>query len=464
MKKIAVLLTAMFLTINAFSQDFTYAAKQSVHSVVYIQCQYKQQATYYDDFFNNEFFNDEFFNFFGFQSPQNQQKPQTRINRTSGSGVIISKDGYIITNNHVVQDADSISVTLNDKREFTAKLIGNDPYADLAVLKIEANDLQPLTYGNSDSVELGQWVLAVGNPFNLTSTVTAGIVSAKARNIEILGGKSNKNTITSFIQTDAAMNPGNSGGALINTNGELIGINAAIASNTGSYSGYSFAIPVNIVKKVVSDLIKYGATQRASMGLVIQEVDARLANEKHLKDIKGIYVASVSKDGSGEKAGLKEGDIILKINGKEVNSNSEVNEIMTQLSPKDIAHLVILRGGNELTKDVTLLNANNTTDIIKNEPTNIASAVGVTLRDINNNEKQNYSLSKGLVVVKIEKNSPLSRNGIRIKEGFIITAIDGNINYNVKQATDYLSKKKGATTIEGFYPKDNRTYYFTVVL
>lgn len=461
MKKITVLLATIILTISAYSQDFTYAAKQSVHSVVYIQCQYKQQATYFDDFFNDDFFN----NFFGFQRPQQQQQKTPSYTKTSGSGVIISKDGYIITNNHVVQDADSISVTLNDKREYTAKLVGNDPSADLAVIKIESNDLQPLTYGNSDSVEIGQWVLAVGNPFNLTSTVTAGIVSAKARNINILSSnRSDKNTITSFIQTDAAMNPGNSGGALINTKGELIGINAAIASNTGSYAGYSFAIPVNIVKKVVNDLIKYGVTQRGSMGISIQEVDARLANEKHLKDIKGIYVGSVLKDGAGEKAGIKEGDIILNINGKEVNSNSEVNEVMTQLSPKDVVHLTLLRNNEQMTKDVTLLNANNTTEIVKNEPTNSASAIGATFRDINTNEQQNYSLSKGLVVVKVEKSSPLARGGVRIREGFIITAIDGNVNLSCKEATSYLSKKKGATTIEGFYPKDSRSYYFTVVL
>lgn len=402
-------------------------------------------------FFDNDFFN----NFFGFEPFQQRQ----RAYRTSGSGVIVSQDGYIVTNNHVVADADSVTVTLNDKREFVAKIIGTDPSTDLAVIKIEAEGLSVLQYGNSDSVKVGQWVLAVGNPFNLTSTVTAGIVSAKARNLNILSEKNNRNTLTSFIQTDAAMNPGNSGGALVNTSGELIGINAAIASSTGSYTGYSFAIPVNIAKKVIKDLINYGATQKASAGIMIQEVDSRLMNEKNLQEIKGVYVAKVLDNGAAYKAGVKEGDIISRINGKEVNSNAEVNEIMLQMSPKDVAHYEIIRQGQTIQKDLTLLNESNTTDIVRDNAETV-EALNCTFREINQKEKASYGLSKGLVIVKTGK-SRLSSVGI--SNGFIITAIDGKVNLSLSDAKA-LAEKKGQTQIEGFYPNSNRTYSYILVL
>ena len=394
MKKISLLLLGICFAMGVYAQDFTIAAKKSLHSVVYIQCLAHQQSSYFDVFFDNDFFN----NFFGY----NPFQPRQRTYRTSGSGVIISTDGYIVTNNHVVADADSITITLNDKREFVAKVIGTDPSTDLAVVKIETNDLTPLEYGNSDNVEVGQWVLAVGNPFNLTSTVTAGIVSAKARNLNILSDRNNRNTLTSFIQTDAAMNPGNSGGALVNTEGELIGINAAIASSTGSYTGYSFAIPVNIAKKVIKDLIQYGTTQRASAGIVVQEVDSRLMLEKNLKDMRGVYVTQVIKNSSADKAGVKEGDVIYKINSKEVNTNAEVNEVMLQMSPGDVAHYEILRKNEILRKDLTLLNESNTMEIVKDNAETV-EAIGCTFREINNDEKASYSIAKGLVITKYLK-------------------------------------------------------------
>ena len=462
MKKASFLfVTLFFLSILSIkAQDFTFAAEKSIHSVVYIQCQYHQQATYYDDFYNNDFFSqffsDPFGQFFGQSSP----KQRTRTYQTSGSGVIVSSDGYIVTNNHVVADADSITVTLNDKREFLAKLIGTDPNNDLAVIKISANDLQPIVYGNSDDVKVGQWVLAVGNPFNLTSTVTAGIVSAKARDINILSTKGQSNTLTSFIQTDAAMNPGNSGGALVNLQGELIGVNAAIASNgTNSYVGYSFAIPVNIAKKVINDIIKYGFTQRASAGIQAQEITAKLSLEKNLRDNSGIYVANVTKYGAAYKAGIKEGDVIKAINGKKVNTISELSETMTQFSPNDTVNFDIDRSGKHLVKNVKLLDQ---TEATKLEETLIgpeAVAYGVSLREINDKEKQEYQLSKGLVVTKSTKGTLAQQ----LKKGFIITAIDGNVNLTIKDA-QALSKKKGKITIEGFYPQSNRSCYFVLVL
>ena len=244
-----------------------------------------------------------------------------------GSGVIITEDGYIITNNHVIDRSDKVMVTLNDKREFEAKVIGTDPDTDIALLKIDANGLQPIEYGNSDDVVLGEWVLAVGNPYNLTSTVTAGIISAKARQ---LGGKMN---LESFLQTDAAVNPGNSGGALVNAKGELIGINTAIQSPTGSYSGYSFAVPVNVARKVVSDLKEYGKVQRAMIGIKMQELTPALAKEYKLKEQSGIYVAEVIPGGAAEKAGVKVGDVILQLNGYEAKTFAQLQEQLAQYTP-----------------------------------------------------------------------------------------------------------------------------------
>ena len=462
MKKLfllAILFPAtLFNTVKA--QDFTLASEKSIHSVVYIQCLYHQQTSYYEDFFNNDFFSQFFsldpFSMFGQSRPQQR----TRTYMTSGSGVIVTSDGYIVTNNHVVADADSVTVTLNDRREFAAKIIGTDADNDLAVIKIEASDLSPVIYGNSDEVKVGQWVLAVGNPFNLTSTVTAGIVSAKARNINILSSKGSGQTLTSFIQTDAAMNPGNSGGALVNTRGELIGINAAIASNTGSYAGYSFAIPVNITKKVVNDIIKYGSTQKASAGLTTLEIDSKLQNEKHLKDNHGVYVQSVLKNGAGDKAGIKEGDIITHINSKTVNTASEINEIMTQLSPNETAVFEILRNGTQYQKTVVLDDQTKADELAMSQQGPLTEVLGATLREINDKEKTNYQLSKGLVITKAGKGK-LAQQGL--KDGFIITAIDNNVNLSLKNAKE-LNNRKGQVIIEGFYPNTGRSDYFILVL
>lgn len=424
--------------------DFTFAAEKTVHGVVHIQCETTVQSVFYDDFFS-------------FLLPPQSRE---RSYQTSGSGVIISEDGYVITNNHVVQDAETINVVLNDKRSFVARLVGNDPSSDLAVIKIEADGLEPLQFGNSDEVKIGEWVLAVGNPFNLTSTVTAGIVSAKARNINILGNKMSNAPIESFIQTDAAVNPGNSGGALVNLKGELVGINTAIASSTGSYTGYSFAIPSNIVRKVTSDLIQYGMTQKANIGVHFAEMDSKLAEVKGIKSVKGIYIGYVIKDGAADKAGIKDGDIITSIDGKSVNSNAEFNEVLAQHSPGDVVKVAIERDGKPFYFDVTLFNSMGNTDIIRNDTEAAEQILSGSFREVNDKEKQQYGISKGIVIEKVGK-SPFARLGI--KNGFIITSIDKKVNISIEDIRQ-LEKKKGKLIVEGFYPNDSRTYYFVLVL
>lgn len=424
--------------------DFTFAAEKTVHGVVHIQCETTVQSVFYDDFFS-------------FLLPPQSRE---RSYQTSGSGVIISEDGYVITNNHVVQDAETINVVLNDKRSFVARLVGNDPSSDLAVIKIEADGLEPLHFGNSDEVKIGEWVLAVGNPFNLTSTVTAGIVSAKARNINILGNKMSNAPIESFIQTDAAVNPGNSGGALVNLKGELVGINTAIASSTGSYTGYSFAIPSNIVRKVTSDLIQYGMTQKANIGVHFAEMDSKLAEVKGIKSVRGIYIGYVIKDGAADKAGIKDGDIITSIDGKSVNSNAEFNEVLAQHSPGDVVKVAIERDGKPFYFDVTLFNSMGNTDIIRNDTEAAEQILSGSFREVNDKEKQQYGISKGIVIEKVGK-SPFARLGI--KNGFIITSIDKKVNISIEDIRQ-LEKKKGKLIVEGFYPNDSRTYYFVLVL
>lgn len=423
--------------------DFTNAAEHTIHAVVHIQCDYAQQTNFYDDFF-------------GFLIPQQR----SRTFQTSGSGVIIDKDGYIVTNNHVVQDADSIQVILNDKRRYRARIIGTDPSADLAVIKIEASDLPIVEFGDSDKTKIGQWVLAVGNPFNLSSTVTAGIISAKARNLNILGHKMNNNPLKSFIQTDAAVNPGNSGGALVDLEGKLVGINTAIASNTGSYAGYSFAIPSNIVRKITSDIIKYGITQIAYLGISSAEIDSRLAETKGIKNLNGVYIVSILDIGSAKEAGLKEGDIIIQISGKDINYNSELNEVLAQSSPGDKIMLKFEREGKIYEKELTLLNENGNTSIVKEEEKNMFTVLNAELREISSKEKKEYGVENGFMIEKLN-NSQFARLGL--KKSFVITSIDKNPNIRASELKQ-LNTKKGKVIIEGFYPNDYRRYYFILVL
>ena len=420
--------------------DFTKAAELSVHAVVHIKTEYQQKSSVYDDFFGGSW--DPW-------GSKNYYSPA----KISGSGVILTSDGYIVTNNHVVQDANYIEITLNDKRTYEAEIVGTDPGTDLALIKIDEKDLPYLSYGNSDSVKVGEWVLAVGNPFNLTSTVTAGIISAKARNLNILGKNS---SIESFLQTDAAVNPGNSGGALVNTKGELIGVNAAIDSNTGSYSGYSFAIPVNIVKKVVDDFVKYKSVQRAYLGITYEEVDSKLAKEKGLSKVKGICISSLADAGAAEEAGLLKGDVITKIGTAEINSGSELQEAVVTHRPGDVVKVTYIRDKAEKEISVKLKNINNTTEIVKSEEESVTTLLGATFETLSADELKELGIENGLKVSKLD--AGLMKNA-GVREGFIITKIDQKQIKTLDDLKTALKEKKGGVLIEGIYSNGMHAYY-----
>jgi len=413
--------------------DFTGAAESSIHAVVHVKTKYNMD------------YENPFYSFF-FGDPAQGNAPVM----ASGSGVIISSDGYIVTNNHVIDKSNSIEVVLNDKRTFEAKLIGRDPATDIALLKIDATNLPTIPYGNSDIIKIGEWVLAVGNPFNLTSTVTAGIVSAKARNINILD---KSYAIESFIQTDAAVNPGNSGGALVNIKGELVGINTAIASQTGSYAGYSFAIPVSIVQKVVNDLTEFGTVQRAFLGVEMQDIDDQFAKEKKLDKMEGIYVANVNDGGSAQAAGILAGDIILKVGNINVNKLAELKEQITKFRPGDKVMITLKRNGDLKEINVVLKNQQGTTSFVDR---NASSLLGATFEPIGNNEKRVLGINHGVKVVSLTAGKFLKAG---IKEGFIITYI------NRKQINDFediqavVNSTKGGIYIEGIYPNGMTAYY-----
>ena len=330
--------------------DFTDVAAATIDGVVHIKTEMTQMTPLYQSFF-------------GFIIPQGVQR---QVYSAYGSGVSITSDGYILTNNHVVQDAERISVTLNDRRELPARLVGNDPATDLAVIKVEAEGLTYIPFGNSDLVKVGEPVLAIGNPFNLTSTVTSGIISAKARNMHIIDNpRSNETPLESFLQTDAAVNSGNSGGALVNSQAELIGIVTAIASGNGNYIGYSFAIPSNLAVKVAGDLQRYGYVQRGYLGLQVAEVDANIARQANARDIKGLMVAKVVKDCAADRAGIRQGDIVLRVAGKDVNTFAEMMEELGLFSPGDEVEVDFERDGHTQTVKAKLLNSKGNTDIIR---------------------------------------------------------------------------------------------------
>lgn len=419
------------------SNEFNRAAESSIHQVVYIQTEFTRKSSVYDNFFSIEDF------FYG---------PQKRTFQASGSGVIVSSDGYIVTNNHVVQDADKITITLNDKRTYTAQLIGTDPNTDLALLKIEENKLPYVLFGNSDSLMIGEWVLAVGNPFNLNSTVTAGIVSAKARDINILGTSA---AIESFIQTDAVVNKGNSGGALVNLDGELVGINAAIASGTGYYTGYSFAIPSNIVRKIITDLKNYGTVQRAYLGITISNIDSKIANDHNFKEIKGVMVQSITDAGTAESAGIKVYDVITEVNGNKVNSKAELLEKIALMNPGDKITLKILRDNVEKTIPLELKNLNGDTKILtKNEVAFSSFGAEFTIPD--KAVMNALNIKNGVQIDNISKGAILNSG---IKNGFIIQRIDKKEIITIDDVKTALSTKKGGVLIEGIYPNGIRAYY-----
>ncbi|MCF8364521.1 MAG: Do family serine endopeptidase [Bacteroidales bacterium] len=419
--------------------NFIDAADMTVHSVVHIKTEVRRRSSVYDEFFNE---------FFGRPQPQYNQPLVA-----TGSGVILTHDGYIVTNNHVVHNAERLEVTLNDKRTYEAEIVGTDPSTDLALIKINENGLPSIKYGNSDNVRVGEWVLAVGNPFNLTSTVTAGIVSAKARDINILGVNS---AIESFIQTDAPVNPGNSGGALVNTDGELIGINAAIASNTGSYTGYSFAIPVNLVKKVVNDFINYGEIQRAYIGVTIRDIDNKFAEEMELEDLQGVYVVSVVENSSAADADIRAEDIILGIDGIQVNSTSRLLETVGQHNPGDKIEVTIRRNGDLKKKEVLLKNRQNNFDVLSHDEMKLIDKLGATFQEVSTEEKLALGIDYGMKIVELRRGKLMDKG---IREGFIITEIDKKPIRSADDINNLLLDKRGGVLIEGVYPNGQRNYY-----
>ena len=414
--------------------NFVGAAEKTVNTVVHIKTEVVSKGNSYYDFF-------------GSLLEQLYGGPMQMPNNVSvayGSGVVISPDGYIVTNNHVVEGASKIEVTFNDKHKRTATIIGNDPSTDLALIKVEASDLEYLAFADSDEVKVGEWVLAVGNPFNLTSTVTAGIVSAKARNINILGDGS---TIESFIQTDAAINPGNSGGALVDMDGNLIGINAAIASRTGSYEGYSFAIPSNIVKKVVEDFLQYGSLQRAYLGISIVEITEELAEEKGITEMSGVYIMNVEDRGGAKAAGIKEDDILLSVNNIPVNSNSQLIGVIGQYRPGDKVKVKVQRKDEILVKEVTLKNLEGTEEMHKEGESFYNEVLGIKVRPLSSSTKSELGINYGLELVEV-------REGVFKQKGITDDFIILSVNYQKVSSENDLKKalnadRNGKIRIEG---------------
>ncbi|MCC8425084.1 Do family serine endopeptidase [Mucilaginibacter sp. UR6-11] len=452
------------ITSSAGEVDFTQAAAAVTPAVVYIRTTYSNSAQNSQQDELQRMFGD----MFGQRMPR-QNTPQM----ASGSGVIISPDGYIVTNNHVVAKADKIEITTNNHRRFTAKVIGTDPNTDLALIKIEANDLPIVKLGNSDDAKVGEWVLAVGNPFNLTSTVTAGIVSAKGRGIGIIGrdnddedsnpfGPTRNSTtpkvkagIESFIQTDAAINPGNSGGALVNTKGELIGINSAIASHTGSYEGYGFAIPINLAKKVLNDIKKYGAVKRGLIGVSFSD----LSESDQIGDLKtdktnGLYIRSVLPGGGGEAAGLKEGDIITKVEGVTVYESSDLQERVGRLQPGDKINLTILRNGSEKNITVTLKPEEVTerkAAVISKSAAELYNRLGASFMPLTPNQKAKFHVNGGVLVTQVREGGMFDQ--FEVPVGSVVTKINQQPINSVADIDKAITNvKNGAVVISGRYP------------
>ncbi len=445
--------------------DFTAAAAAATPAVVHIKTrigartvQQQQRRSPFADLFGDDF--DDFFG--GGGGNRSMQIPEQRA---SGSGVLISSDGYIVTNNHVIESADDINVTLNNKKSYKAELVGADPSSDLAVLKITGTNLPYLAWGNSDAVKLGQWVLAIGYPWTLDVTVTAGIVSAKARSLGLNRTKSNS-PIESFIQTDAAVNQGNSGGALVDTDGKLIGINSAIASQTGSYAGYSYAIPVNLVKKIVGDLTKYGTVQRAYLGLQYIPDDApeEELRKQNIKTGEGVYVSGVADDGAAKQAGIKSGDYITGINGVRVSSGSEMVEQIANYKPGDKVTVTYNRDGKELSSSITLRNKSGNYELVKNGTTggeSLNDKLGGTFENLDKKKADQYGIAGGVVVKKI--NGGLLKT-TRMQEEFVITSVNGQPIKTVAELQAILAKATGTLRLEGIYPGFEGTYAYPLNL
>ncbi|MEP7277095.1 MAG: trypsin-like peptidase domain-containing protein [Bacteroidota bacterium] len=436
--------------------DFTAAASAAIPATVHIKTKINAVAT------NNlprrnpfsDLFGDGFDDMFGDRS---RSLPQM----ASGSGAIISEDGYIVTNNHVIDGANDINVTLSNQKSFKAKLVATDPSSDLAIIKIEAKGLPFLLYGNSDDVQVGQWVLAVGYPLTLEATVTAGIISAKGRTLDI-NRRQSKSPIESFIQTDAAVNPGNSGGPLINTEGKLIGINSAIASPTGSYAGYSFTIPVNIVKKVTSDLMKFGTVQRAFLGInyAPSNLSDDVKKQNGIKEGEGVYVIGVTKDGGAASAGIKDGDFITKINDTPIRSGADLVGQIAIYRPGDKIKVSYLRDGKETTTNVLLKNSSGNTDVVK---TSVLDKLGAEFETINKKDAADIGVKGGVRIKSMDEKGAFSKT--RIEDNFVITKVNGREILNIDDLNKEIEKTPAGTIkIEGVYPGYDGVYPYTIKL
>jgi serine protease Do len=441
--------------------DFTGVSKEVMNSVVHIKSIRKVSAreqSYGFDPFGGDPFGDDFFKFFfGEPRQERQQRKQAEpyTEEGTGSGVIINSKGYIVTNNHVVADADDIEVTLYNNEVYKAKVIGTDPSTDIALIQIKNGNLQALPLANSDNVEVGQWVLAIGNPFNLNSTVTAGIISAKGRNINIINDKS---AIEAFIQTDAAINPGNSGGALVDLDGELIGINTAIASLTGTYMGYGFAIPSNIVSKVVEDIMKYGMVQRAYLGVMIHDVNGDFANEKKLSVNEGAYVDSLTENSSAGQAGIKIGDVIVKVDDTPIVKSADLLEKIGTHRPGDKVDVVVNRKGKEFTYSVTLANQKGMKRLVEKENRDVLDILGATFENLDAATAKKLGIDGGVVVKDIQNGVLKSQTDMR--DGFIITGVNKEKVTSVDDMKKELRNAKGGVLMEGIYENYPGTVFY----
>ncbi len=433
-------------SINA-GPDFVSASENTINSVVHVTTKVVQTS------FQRDLFQEFFY------GPGAGGREYKQYGSGSGSGVIISSQGYIVTNNHVIENASEIEVILNDNSKYTAKLVGTDPSTDIAVLKIEGTGFQPIPLGNSDDLHIGEWVLAVGNPFNLTSTVTAGIVSAKARNINLLANRNSQDVvpIESFIQTDAAVNPGNSGGALVNTKGELVGINTAIASQTGSYAGYSFAVPVNLVEKVMKDIIDYGIVQRGFLGVQIADISQEIKETNNLPNTKGVYISKVTPDGSADAAGIKDGEVILKIGTKEVNSVAELQEEIGKRRPGDKVTLTLRKkDGDEMIKELILRNQDGDTKLISKEEISKNYALGATFAELTSKEKKELNIGYG---VKITSLNAGKLKSIGLQQGMVITKVNNDPVETIEELTNKLNGVNRGILLEVLTETGKKDYY-----
>jgi len=478
MKKVGIFILGLLLAASIRAEvpsgvetDFTVAAEKSINAVVNITAKSMRTTNQQADIF------EYFFGFNGQQAPKQQQQPEVGY----GSGVIISSDGYIVTNNHVVNGADEITVTLNERTEYPAKVIGTDENTDVALIKIEATNLPSIPFGNSDNLKVGQWVMAVGNPMNLGTTVTAGIVSAKARNLGIIDSEKNQNSqgnqflqqqqqqnsntakflsIESFIQTDAAVNPGNSGGALVNLKGELVGINTAIVSPTGTFAGYSFAIPVNIVAKVVNDIQKFGQVQRAMLGVNIMNINSETAKQRKIDVQEGVYVEAVSDHSGAMEAGIKKGDIIKAIDGEKVSTSNDLQSKVGLHHPSDVVEIRLLRDGKEMNVKVTLRNLQGGTENVKSGGIEV---LGAAFSEVSTEVKRSLNIGIGVQVSGVTEGK-FKQAGIR--KGFIILKVNDvqiesvdQLEKVVKEVKNHAGIDNGGLFIVGIYPNGKVSYY-----